>query len=434
MVPKGSSYVGKHGEDFMPTNDLAWVGFSVEIGPEGGVYILDWHDQNICGNVDKFPNSGRVYRIMPKGSKPNKRHNLGSNSDLELVGLQNHPNDWYVRHARVLLHHRATAGKLDAYKVHGELEQMLKSAKTQGKRLRALWALQVTGGLSANGGTRLLELLAHSDEYVRAWSVQFLCDDKKPSAKALATFAKMAESDKSSVVRMYLAAALQRLPFEKRWSILAALAAHAEDVDDHLIPRLLWIALEPMVPDHGPKALELALGSKMPNLQQFVPRRMLAGKGKPNTGRPSRNPKPSPAWQRDIQRVAPGFAVSDVGEGGVRVHKSFRNRLAVQTHPLKKGVPSVLTKKVSVPKGKKTGLSVTVSHHPHGDFELRVKVAGKVISKRAVSSKTVTDEWLTQKVDLSPYAGKTINLQLENFPSGWRNEWAYWHEVKVTSN
>ena len=435
MVPKGSSFIGKHGEDFMPTNDLAWVGFSVEIGPEGGVYILDWHDQNICGNVVKFPNSGRVYRIMPKGSKPIKRPNLGSMSDLELVGLQNHANDWYVRQARVILHHRATTGKLDASKVHGKLEQMLKSAKTQGKRLRALWALQVTGGLSANGGARLLELLGHSDEYVRAWSVQFLCDEKKPSDKALAAFAKMAVSDKSPVVRMYLAAALQRMSFDKRWPILAALAAHEEDVKDHLIPRMLWIALEPMVPEHGPKALELALASKMPNLQQFVPRRMLAGQGGRAQPRHSpRNPKPSPSWQKDIQRVAPGFAVSDVGEGGVRVHTSFRNRVAVQTHPLKKGVPSVLSKKVSVPKGKKTSLGVTVSHHPHGDFELRVKVDGKVISKRAVSSKTVTDEWLTQKVDLSPYAGKTINLQLENFPSGWRNEWAYWHEVKVTSN
>jgi len=371
---------------------------------------------------------------MPKGSKPIKRPNLGAMSDMELVGLQNHSNDWYVRQSRVILHHRAVTGKLDASKVHPKLEQMLETAETQGKRLRAMWALQVTDGLSSKGGARLLELLAHSDEYVRAWAVQFLCDEKKPSGKALAAFAKMAVADKSPVVRMYLAAALQRMSFDQRWPILEALAAHEEDVKDHLIPRMLWIALEPMVTDHGPKALELALASKMPKLQEFVPRRMLAGKGKTNTGRPSRNPKPSPSWQKDIQRVAPGFAVSDVGEGGVRLHKSFRNRLAVQTHPLKRGVPSLLTKKISVPKGKKTGLSVTVSHHPHGDFELRVKVDGKVVSKRAVSSRTVTDEWLVQKVDLTPYAGKTINLQLENFPSGWRNEWAYWHEVKVTSN
>ena len=49
MVPKGSSFIGKHGPDFVHANDLAWVGFSVETGPDGGVYILDWHDQNICG-------------------------------------------------------------------------------------------------------------------------------------------------------------------------------------------------------------------------------------------------------------------------------------------------------------------------------------------------------------------------------------------------
>ena len=70
MVPDGSSFVGKHGSDFMPTNDMAWVGFSVEIGPEGGVYILDWHDTDVCGNAINFPNSGRIYRIMPEGSKP----------------------------------------------------------------------------------------------------------------------------------------------------------------------------------------------------------------------------------------------------------------------------------------------------------------------------------------------------------------------------
>jgi type 1 glutamine amidotransferase len=45
----------------------------------------------------------------------------------------------------------------------------------------------------------------------------------------------------------------------------------------------------------------------------------------------------------------------------------------------------------------------------------------------------VIDEWLTHEVDLSPYAGKQINLQLENYPTDWRNEWGYWHEVKVST-
>ena len=81
----------------------------------------------------------------------------------------------------------------------------------------------------------------------------------------------------------------------------------------------------------------------------------------------------------------------------------------------------------------KTVLRATVSHHPHGDWELRVKVNGKLISKAEVSAKTVIDEWLTHEVDLSSYAGKEINVQLENYPTDWRNEWGYWHEVKVST-
>ena len=424
MVPKGSSFIGKHGEDFLPANDLAWVGFSVEIGPEGAVYILDWHDQNICGNEVKFPNSSRVYRIMPKGSKPIKRPNLRSLSDLELVEMQKHSNDWYVRHARVILHHRAITGKLDSIRVHTKLEEMLRQAKTQGKRLRALWALHVTGGLKAKEGARLVELLSHSDEYVRAWSIQFLCEDKKPSPKALDKFNVLAKSDKSPVVRLYLAAALQRLPFDQRWSILGALASHEEDVEDHNIPRMLWLALEPMVPENQAKALTLAVGSKMPKLQEFVPRRIL---GEVSAA------KPKGSWQKVIKKVAPGFSVRNVGEGGVVHHSAFRNRSAVQTHPLKRGVPSELTRELDVPKNKKTILTAVVSHHPHGDWLLRVRVNGKIISEKPVSSKTVKDEWFTHTVDLSGYAGKKIKLQLENQPSGWRNEWAYWNEVKVIS-
>ena len=425
MVPKGSSFIGKHGGNFLPANDLAWVGFSVEMGPEGGVYILDWHDQNICGNEITFPNSSRVYRIMPENSKPVERPNLRSLSDLELVEMQKHSNDWYVRHARVILHHRAIVGKLDTSKVHLKLEEMLSQAKTQAKRLRALWALHVTGGLKAKEGSRMIELLSHSDEYVRAWSIQFLCEDKKPSLKALDKFNDLAKSDKSPVVRLYLAAALQRLPFEQRWSILEALAAHEEDVEDHNIPRMLWLALEPMVPENQEKALTLALSSKMPKLQEFVPRRILGQVSAPVRKKP---------WQNVIKKVAPGFSVRNVGEGGVVHHSDFRNRSAVQTHPLKRGVPSELNREFDVPKNKKTILTTVVSHHPHGDWLLRVKVNGKVVSETPVSSKTAQNEWLTHTVDLSRYAGKKIKLQLENQPSGWRNEWAYWNEVKIISS
>ena len=426
MVPKGSSFIGKHGDDFLMANDLAWVGFSVEIGPDGGVYILDWHDQNICGNEIKFANSARVYRIMPKGVKGPKPFDLENLSDLELVELQNHSNDWYVRQSRTILQHRALTGKLDSEKVHPKLLTMLADAPKVPKRLRALWALHCTGGISQE---HALSLLDDSEEYIRAWTVQLLTEEKKPSATVREKFAQMAKSEKSPVVRLYLACSLQRLPYNQRWDILEALSKYSQDREDNNIPRMLWLALEPMVLESPQKALSLVAQSKLPRLQEFTPRRLLGGKTASN----SRNsPKSNMAkWQRLIQQAAPKFSINGSGVGGVVRFDSFRNKSATRTHPIKRGVPSVLSRKLKIEDDKKTVLQVTVSHHPHGDWELRVKVNGKIISSKEVSSKTVSDEWLTHEVDLSPYAGKEINLQLENQPTDWRNEWGYWHEIKV---
>jgi putative membrane-bound dehydrogenase-like protein len=443
MKPKGSSYIGSHGEDFISMNDLAWVGFSLETGPEGGVYILDWHDTDVCGNAINFPNSGRIYRVMPKGAKPIKRPNVGAMSDAELVKLQNHPNDWYVRQTRLHLQMRAASGKLNKPSTARQLEQMLTTAKTSGKKLRAMWALHVIGSLSE---PRLHRLLGYGDEYIRAFAIQFLMEDKQPSVASLSRFASLAKTDKSPVVRLYLASALQRLPHEKRWPILANLSQHAEDTDDNNIPRMLWFALEPMVPENPDKALQLAMNSKLTKLQELTARRMVSGDlpARPARKKPTRSAKKDTrptfpgkaplAQQQQIQKVAPGFQAWDLGLRGAIPHKVFRNEFAIMTHPFSREKPARLVRHVEVPKGKKTTLKVRVSHHPHADWQLRVLAGKKVLKDTMVSSKTVgKDEWLTLEFDLSSYAGQHLDLTFECKANNWSNEWAYWSGVKVES-
>ena len=436
MERNGSSFIGHHGDDFMPTNDMAWVGFSVEIGPEGGVYLLDWHDTDVCGNQINFPNTGRIYRVMPKDSKPIKRPDLRSLSDMELVKLQWHSNDWYVRHARVLLHSRATAGKLDSQNVHKELRRMFESAETSPKRLRAFWALNVTGALDES---QLSKLLDHGDEYVRAWAIQFLCDETRVDAFYLANaedascpvskdvltkLVLMSATEQSPVVRLYLASAAQRMPFKDRWELLSGLATHASDVDDPNLARMYWFALEPMVPKYPEKSLQTVVGGNIARLQEFVARRLAIGEVSSIEQK----------WQRTIQRVAPGFEVRESGEGGVVYHKSFRNQVVVQTHPHNRKEPCRLVRTLQIPKQKETSLQLRVSHHPHCNWQLRVLANQELIADQIVSSKSVgDDEFMNLNVDLSKYAGQKVTLTLENRANDWHGEWAYWQKVKVVS-
>ena len=237
MVPNGSSFIGQHGDDFLPANDMAWVGFSVQIGPEGAVYILDWHDQDVCGNSIQFPDSGRIYRILPTDSKPIQRPDLRGLTDEELVDLQTHSNDWFVRQARTQLQYRAANGKLNQKRVHAKLRELFKSQTDSSKQLRALWALHVTDGTQPNF---LYELLGHPNQHIRAWAIQLLGDSSQINAfqphlepdrneslvyseQVRQRFASMATTDPSPVVRLYLASAVERMPFDQRWSILEGL-------------------------------------------------------------------------------------------------------------------------------------------------------------------------------------------------------------------
>ncbi|MCH2211893.1 MAG: c-type cytochrome [Fuerstiella sp.] len=445
MVPSGSSFIGQHGDDFLPTNDMAWVGFSVEIGPDGGVYILDWHDQDVCGNSVQFPDSGRVYRIMPTDAQAVNRPDLRALSDSELVDLQTDRNDWFVRQARTELQYRASEGTLDRSRVHAKLKQLLKTETGSAKQLRALWALHVSGGTEQ---AYLTGLLNHSNEHVRAWSIQLLGDASSmnaflplsPSAgdspvifpqSVRNRFALLARIDPSPVVRLYLASAVQRMPFKHRWPILEGLLTHGEDADDNNLPRMYWFALEPMVPNFAPQAIDLVTSGSIPTLNRFVARRLITGDGSLDEIEYS---KTADRYKRTLQKVAKGFNVRSVGELGVVFHREFRNRTAVQTHPQDRHIPCQLKRRVEIPKEKRTTLNLCVSHHPHGDWQLRVLADDQLIADTMVGRRTVAgNEWLDVEVDLTRFAGQSVSLVIENRANNWRNEWAYWNRVEIVS-
>lgn len=274
LIPKGSGFAGKHSDDFLMANNAQWVGFSMEIGPEGGMYILDWHDADICGSDVLNSETGRIFRIMPKTSLAEnwkgRYEDLNKLSDVALAALQTSQSEWHARRARVILQARAS-GKIASDAIQ-KLKQIYQSKEHADHRLRAMWALQVTGQLDA---AALEHALNDSDSYVRSWAIQFLCEDAQPAPAVVNRFVQMAGNDPSPVVRLYLASALQRLDDDAKWRIAKGLLAHAGDAADHNLPKMIWFGIEPVVKANASRALELAASSKIPAVTQFIARRLV---------------------------------------------------------------------------------------------------------------------------------------------------------------
>ena len=270
---KGSGFSGKHGDDFMMANNAQWVGFSMEVGPEGGLYVLDWHDADICGSDVLNSETGRIFRVMPKVTLAenwkDRYADLGKFSDAQLAALQTSKSEWHARRARIILQNRASKGKM-AKEAYDKLFDLYQNNSNADFRLRAMWTLQITGGFTPRA---LFDALNDKDEYIRAWAVQFLTEDKDAVPEVLSKFTQMAATDKSPVVRLYQASALQRLNADERWSIAGALLAHAEDTNDHNIPKMIWYGIEPLVKENPARALEMAGKSSIPMVTKFIARR-----------------------------------------------------------------------------------------------------------------------------------------------------------------
>ena len=288
LEPSGSGFIGRHGDEFMLANNAQWIGFSMEIGPEGAVYVLDWHDADICGKDVVHKDTGRIYRLtsteVEPENWPGRYGDLTELPDRDLAELQISKSAWHARRARLILQHRAGQRTIRDEAVT-RLRTILQQNANDDYRLRALWTLHCVGHLpwtADDSATPSLQAaLQDSDAHIRAWAIQLACEDgpiQRPSQEVFETLLRLAQQEDSAVVRLYLASALQRIGGADRvWPLARLLMQYQQDTDDHNIPKLIWFGIEPHVVGHINQALAAAQQSQIPQLTQFIARRLADG-------------------------------------------------------------------------------------------------------------------------------------------------------------
>lgn len=234
IEPNGSTFKTKHGGELLLANDTWFAPSDVCLGPDGCVYVADWHDQRTAHpdpDAEWDKTNGRIYRISFGARSASKGFDLAKLKSEDLIKLLSHPNDWYARTARRIL-----ADRRDP-EVIFPLRTLVMESKDENLQLQALWALYVSGGFNEGFAKE-----AFKGPIVR-WLIRLIGEDAEISKRFIGAFASIGLRESDPVLQSQLVSTLGRLPIDTASYVLSRLYRNREiERDDHF-PLLLWWAM-----------------------------------------------------------------------------------------------------------------------------------------------------------------------------------------------
>ncbi|QEG22110.1 PVC-type heme-binding CxxCH protein [Mariniblastus fucicola] len=278
LVREGNSFVGKHAPDVFQTADPWFRGVELTYGPDGGVYVLDWSDIGECHENDGIHRtSGRIFKISYGTPKKPEFEDLEKLSDEKLIELLGHKNAWYPRMAQRILIERSIATATENIDLEARLGRGTRilsiayddelMAPVRLNALRTLFCI-------ANSDEAVLQRLPDSSiESIRVWKVRLLADRAKQSRWSIEQIKTMSR-DSSSLVRLYVASSIQRLPPADAFEVAKRLAAVETDMNDRVQPKLIWYQIEPFIVGDFNNAMDLFAASKSQLLRRNIVRRL----------------------------------------------------------------------------------------------------------------------------------------------------------------
>ncbi|MDG1893330.1 MAG: dehydrogenase, partial [Fuerstiella sp.] len=247
LKPNGSTVNTSHGGELLQSGDPWFAPTDVTMGPDGAIYVSDWHDARTAHpdpDADWDRSNGRIIRIAAKGTRQPESVDFATLATDQLLQLHHHPSQWYVRKARTELSYRSqntTSLEFDVSAVRQKLRQQCVTSQDEATALESLWSLAVVGGFDESIAAQLLDA-PHAA--VRSWTIRLLGDAGKVSETMAHRLDSFAEQEPNVHVRQQLACTARRLPSHQAVPIINANINREIDNNDPYLPLLWWWAVE----------------------------------------------------------------------------------------------------------------------------------------------------------------------------------------------
>jgi len=280
----GSGYVATHDPDFCIMGDPFYRGMDMSVGPDGGVFVIDWSDTGEChDHTGVHRTSGRIFKITHSSYPASPTlSDVASLANQELVDLHTTENEWAIRRARLVLQERNVKG-VDIVEACERLRALI-----QGEDQRiATGALMTLLACEKTDEKAMFQLLSSPHEHVRVWAIRSLFDAmpiddvfgprntvQRIDDALVSRSVEFAKSESSGLVRLALASTLQRLPIDRRCELARSLMSHGGDADDHNLPLMVWYGLMPIAEEAPDTLVEVAINSQWPTTQRLIVRRL----------------------------------------------------------------------------------------------------------------------------------------------------------------
>lgn len=243
---QGSGYKAERGKDFMFANDPWFRGIAIKYGPDGGVFVSDWCDTGECHNYDKADiTNGRIHKIV-YGTPKAWKGDLSKMSDGELINLHFHKNEWFVRHARRLLHERQASGTIETQTTKA-LDATLNDNRQSLDRLRLSCTKNTLGDMTA--GINLISTI-DQDPVIQALGIRMFLEQVPDNAKWRVYARVFADGTfDTAAKRLALASSMRRMDTDDRfrWAVTLLKSMDGRDASDLYLPLSSWYAIEPLV-------------------------------------------------------------------------------------------------------------------------------------------------------------------------------------------